>query len=496
MSAENRLIGLYTDTFGFAPAAVLPLAGAGSNRRYFRITSPDGVSAPLSVIGTFGTDCAENKSFISLARHFAQKNLPVPGVIAVSADNSCYLQEDLGDVSLFSIIRNASVAGGFDEETIHLLEGAAKSLAEVQYFGAEGLDWGICPQQAMDSHMIRWDLNYFKYCFLKQTRLDFSESRLEEEFDYLHDLLLKHAKRATTFMVRDFQSRNIMLANGSVPYLIDFQGGRRGPVEYDVASFLWQAKAGIPKVVRDAVIDSYVKSARFINPAFDEATFRGVLPYFVLFRILQTLGAYGYRGISEGKSHFMASIPLALANLETHLAEYGLDKEFPYISDLAAMLRSTPVIQEVADRLNVAEYDGLTVTVTSFSYKKGFPADFSGNGGGFVFDCRAVHNPGRYDQYKMFTGRDAAVKSFLEEDGEITTFLKNAWGLVDASVARYLKRGFNSLSVNFGCTGGRHRSVYSAEATARHIADSFPQARVVLYHREQGILETFLPAGQ
>ena len=240
----------------------------------------------------------------------------------------------------------------------------------------------------------------------------------------MHDLLLKHAKRATTFMVRDFQSRNIMLANGSVPYLIDFQGGRRGPVEYDVASFLWQAKAGIPKAVRDAVIDSYVKSARFINPAFDEATFRGVLPYFVLFRILQTLGAYGYRGISEGKSHFMASIPLALANLETHLAEYGLDKEFPYISDLAAMLRSTPVIQEVADRLNVAEYDGLTVTVTSFSYKKGFPADFSGNGGGFVFDCRAVHNPGRYDQYKILTGRDAAVKSFLEEDGEITTFLK------------------------------------------------------------------------
>lgn len=493
MSAEDKAIGMYTELFGFAPAAVTKLAGAGSNRHYFRLTPPENVCAVPTVIATIGTDIAENHAFVALARHFATKKLPVPEIYSVAPDGMSYLQQDLGDKSLFSFLSRGTSSGVFDGETSGLLHASMRMLAEVQNFGAEELDWKLCCQQAMDGRMIRWDLNYFKYCFLKQVLPEFSESQLEDEFNRLYEKLLHRAQNADTFMIRDFQSRNVMIAGG-IPFLIDFQGGRRGPVEYDVASFLWQAKAGIPAAVRNELIDSYVKHSIALNPDFDETAFRRYLPYFVLFRILQTLGAYGYRGLSEGKPHFLTSIPSALSNLETHMSDCGMAQEFPYLTELARQLPASPRIRETFMRMSVNPFNGLTVTVASFSYKKGIPVDFSGNGGGFVFDCRAVHNPGRYEQYKPLTGRDKAVKDFLENDGEIASFLEHAWSLVDASVNRYIKRAFDSLAVNFGCTGGRHRSVYSAEATARHIAECFPQVRVILCHREQGIFEVIPPS--
>lgn len=493
MSDEDKLIHLYTDLFGLAPASVTQLAGAGSNRRYFRIISAEGSDIAPSLIGTVGTDAAENRSFIALARHFRQQGLPVPEIFAVSDDAMHYLQEDLGDISLFSMVKSHACTGGFDTAIIDVMGKTIEMLADVQYKGAKGLDWNHCSPKAMDGRMIRWDLNYFKYCFLKQVNSVFSESMLEDEFDKLYETLVHYAMTATTFMVRDFQSRNIMM-RANTPYLIDFQGGRRGPAEYDVASFLWQAKAEIPEHIRNLMIDRYVGKVASMNPAFDESEFRRALPYFVLFRIMQTLGAYGYRGLSEGKPHFIASIPHAVSNLKSHIATSGLSKEFPYLAHIADGLSSNRVITDATYLSSIPSFAGLTVTVTSFSYKKGIPVDLSGNGGGFAFDCRGVHNPGRYEQYKALTGRDEAVKTFLEENGEIYSFLNNAWGLVDASVSRYLERGFQSLCVNFGCTGGRHRSVYSADATARHIAATYPQARIVLYHREQGILEIIQPS--
>ena len=492
MPAESLVIELYKETFGHAPAQVTAIAGAGSNRCYFRMVAKDGSPAPASVIGTVGVNHAENAAFIALARHFTQQGLPVPEIIAVSPDGMCYLQSDLGDASLYSLISEDATNGHFTTESIALLEKSVEMLAQVQHYGARGLNWKLCSPEAMDSRMIRWDLNYFKYCFLKQTGLEFDEIKLEDEFERLHDTLMERVANATTFMIRDFQSRNVMISNGK-PMLIDFQGGRRGPAEYDLASFLWQAKAHIPDNLRRHLTEHYLHAAIRINPEVNSKAFKTSLPYFVLFRILQTLGAYGFRGLSEGKAHFMSSIPQALSNLESHLREYNISTEFPYLHELTCRLHNTPVMTDLLTQARIKPFCGLTVTVGSFSYKRGLPKDFSGNGGGFVFDCRAVHNPGRYEQYKRLTGRDEPVKAFLEADGEITLFLNNAWGLTDASVERYLKRGFTSLSVNFGCTGGQHRSVYSAEATARHIAEKFPQTRVVLYHREQNILEIITP---
>ncbi len=492
MTHREKLGELYTITFGSAPAAVTPLAGAGSARCYFRIT-PAEQSLP-TVVGTAGTNLSENVAFTTLARHFATKALPTPRILAESSDRMLYLQEDLGNLSLFEAIREGRSTGNFSSQETGLLEKSIKMMARVQHTGADGIDWRVCfPQEAMDSRMIRWDLDYFKYCFLKASGVEFLEIKLDNEFSRLHNMLTARAASAKEFMARDFQSRNIMLRNGE-PFLIDFQGGRRGPVEYDVASFLWQAKAAIPEELRCHLINIYIDEARKANPGFDEPAFRESLPRMVLFRMLQTLGAYGLRGITEHKPHFLASIPAALHNIRCHLRSTELAKEFPYLNQVVSDASATHIAHDMTMLSQVPPFNGLTLTVCSFSYKIGAPPDLSGNGGGFVFDCRAIHNPGRYEPYKRLTGRDAAVRTFLEEDGEIFSFLHNAWELTDASVNRYLNRGFNSLYISFGCTGGQHRSVYSAEATARHMAQKFPQIRVVLWHREQNSLEIIEPS--
>lgn len=494
-----ELTQLYVDEFGSVPAEVFPLAGAGSNRKYFRLTAPAdaGEEVPGAVIGTVGTDAAENRAFISLSAHFAERGLPVPRVLAVSADGLKYLQSDLGSLSLFDALAEGRASGSFSSDEERMVEEAVRLLPHIQIQGASELDFSVCfPAPAMDAQMIRNDLNYFKYNFLKSSGVEFSESAIDSELNALGALLEADASEASTFMVRDFQTRNIMIHNGA-PYLIDFQGGRRGPMEYDLASFLWQAKARFPQPLRERMINAYVEEAAKVSPDFSEESFRGRLPRFVLFRMLQTLGAYGFRGWSEGKPHFLQSIPAGVDGVVELLESewfrsHGVGESYPALTELLRRVAKSEKVQAVRELCAVGGFDGLTVTVSSFSYKKGHPADLSGNGGGFLFDCRAVHNPGRYDEYKPLTGRDEPVIRFLEENGEIFTFLSHVYPLVDASVERYLSRGFNSLSVGFGCTGGRHRSVYSAEATARHLAEKYPEARILLHHREQHLMWEFL----
>ncbi len=280
-------------------------------------------------------------------------------------------------------------------------------------------------------------------------------------------------------MYRDFQSRNVMLKDDT-PWFIDFQGGRKGPFYYDVASFLWQAKAGFPQSLREELIGVYIDALRKYKPV-DEEYFREQLRHFVLFRTLQVLGAYGFRGYFEKKPHFMQSVPYAIANLRELLKKDF--PEYPYLTD---------VLEKLVDmkQFNDQTKKSLTVQVMSFAYKKGIPNDSTGNGGGFVFDCRAINNPGKYDRYKPFTGLDEQVIKFLEDDGEITVFLDHCYALVDASVARYIERGFTSLMVAFGCTGGQHRSVYSAQHMAEHLSKKF-NIKVELIHREQNIEQTF-----
>lgn len=473
---QERIITLYQETFGKTPLSIERLPGAGSNRVYFRIKEEDGTT----MIGVYGTSKEENQSFCSLARLFAARQLPVPAVHAISDDAICYLQEDLGSTSLFHFIRRGRESGGdYNEEEQTMLRRVVSDLPRFQFECASNEVYEHCyPLKQMDEMSVMFDLNYFKYCYLKLTGVEFHEIRLENDFRRLAADLL--AVKEVGFMYRDFQARNVMLKEG-VPFYIDFQGGRRGPIYYDVASFLWQASAQYSDALRQSLIDEYIASAqRYIH--IDRAEFMQKLQLFVLFRTLQVLGAYGFRGLWERKTHFINSIPQALQNLSQCLQNGSCDA-YPYLKDVAQTLisqasRKSPSLS--------SQESSLVVTVYSFSYKKGIPEDESGNGGGYVFDCRSTHNPGRYEQYKQLTGLDQPVIQFLEEDGEILRFLQSVYQLVDFHVQRYIDRGFTHLMLSFGCTGGQHRSVYSAQHVAEHIHNKFG-IEVRLHHREQHI---------
>ena len=394
-----------------------------------------------------------------------------------------YVQEDLGDTLLFNYIAEGRKTGVFCEAEKEMLRKTMRALAKFQVTGAQDFNFSVCyPQPEFNLRSIRWDLNYFKYCFLKATGLEFQEDKLENEFERLAYILLQQ-KRMNAFMYRDFQSRNVMVAPSRenpdelVPFFIDFQGGRRGPVYYDVASFLWQAKANYHDELRQELIDIYLDELEKYMPV-DREEFLATLRHFVLFRTMQVLGAYGFRGYFEKKPHFLQSIPFAIENLRRLLKNSADD--YPYLIQVLHEMTEMKQFKEVSVR------KPLVVKVYSFSYKKGIPADDSGNGGGFVFDCRAVNNPGKYERYTYFTGMDEPVIKFLEQDGEILPFLDSAYKLVDASVKRYIDRGFRNLMVSFGCTGGQHRSVYAAEKMAEHLNTKFG-VEVQLIHREQNV---------
>lgn len=467
---------LYTELKGRLPETVTELPSSGSNRRYFRLASATGDN---SVIGVLGTSAPENEAFIYMARHFGEKNIPVPQVLAISNDRMAYLQTDLGDSLLFKEIEKGRQTRSFSSAEKELLSKTISRLPDIQFAGADGMDFSVCyPAVSFDERSIMWDLNYFKYCFLKATGLDFLEDKLEDDFQAMAKVLMK--SNTDTFMYRDFQSRNVMIVDGE-PWFIDFQGGRKGPFYYDVASFLWQAKANIPDGLRKELLEVYMESLRKYQPITREE-FMSRLRHFVLFRTLQVLGAYGFRGYFEKKPHFMQSVPYAIANLRALLNEpYA---EYPYLNELLLKLVNMKQFTDELDRKR------LTVRVFSFAYKKGIPNDVTGNGGGYVFDCRAINNPGKYEHYKPFTGLDTNVIRFLEEDGEVTTFLEHCHALTDATIERYIERGFTNLMISYGCTGGQHRSVYCAQHTAEHIAKKF-NVKVELIHREQNIEQTF-----
>ncbi len=473
---------------GKEPLTIEKLPGAGSNRQYYRVGE---------YIGVIGTSAEENKSFCELSRLFKSANLPVPAVLVHSDDYMAYIEEDLGDVALFDAIRCGRENGGqYSEEEKALLRKTIALLPRVQFEGGKQEVFDNCyPQKEMDRTSVMFDLNYFKYCFLKLKGIEFNEFRLQDDLERLADRILEEDEGAApTFLYRDFQARNVMLKDGE-PYLIDFQGGRKGPIYYDVASFLWQASAKYPDALRDELIDVYLEALKPYKEIKKE-TFLTKLRLFVLFRLLQVLGAYGYRGLWEKKEHFVKSIPPALKNLKNEL-ELGSCDDYPNLKETLLQLVSdikddAPSESKVASYLaNDASYlkaadKPLVVRVYSFSFKKGIPVDDTANGGGYVFDCRSTHNPGRYEEYKPLTGLDKPVIDFLEQDGEILTFLESAYKLVDFHAKRFMERGFTDLMICCGCTGGRHRSVYSAQHIAEHLHEKFG-IEVRICHREQGI---------
>ena len=487
---------------GVPATSISELGANGSNRRYFRLWGGD-----KCCIAACNDDVRENDAFVYYSREMRKRGLPVPEVYAVSDDHRCYLQQDLGDETLYGhLYAKRQQGGGFDDEMLTLYRQVLSDLADF-HTRCRDLDFSYAyPRSDFDRQSMQWDLQYFKYFFLKLLHVPFDEQLLEDDFNRLIDYLLQEDCRY--FMYRDFQSRNIMLVrNGeqkaenlqthdsdsqfsilnSQLYYIDYQGGRRGAAQYDVASLLYSAKSDLPEPLRRELLDHYIRmlSEKIgqmpadSRPAFSADAFRKRFYGYVLIRIMQALGAYGYRGHVERKSYFLQSVPLALANLRRVLEDHWPPVEMPHLrsvlDDIAHRVTATPP---------VFPEDRLTVTVMSFSYKKGLPDDDSGNGGGFVFDCRALPNPGRYEQYKTLTGRDAAVIQFLEGDEAVESFLEHAATLVRQSVTQYNERHFAHLMVSFGCTGGQHRSVYCAERMAKLLQDD-DTCQVRLIHREQ-----------
>ena len=467
----DKLKDLFESYTGQKVTETEEINSSGSNRRYFRLKGGN-----ISVIGVVGTNVEENNAFVKLARHFIEKGIRVPKVLKVSEDGIRYIQEDLGDDQLYKLVSHGRESGEYSSYESMLLCRTMETLPKIQFKGAQGLDWSVCyPDPAFNGRMVMFDLNYFKYCFLKATGLEFNETRLQDDLEKLKDDLLKDEGHEA-FMYRDFQARNVMVKDGE-PYFIDFQGGRRGPIYYDVASFVWQARSRYPENLRKEMVQTYLTALKGYTEV-DEAVFYERLRLFVLFRTLQVLGAYGFRGYFEKKPHFLASVPYALSNLRKLLQKPFV--EYPYLNEILTTLATMPQFN------NIAEDKRLEVKIFSFAYKKGIPVDTTGNGGGYVFDCRAINNPGKYEHYRQFTGLDQEVIKFLEDDGGVTKFLDHVYYMVDSHVKRFMERKFTHMQVCFGCTGGQHRSVYCAEHLARHLSDSF-DIKVTLCHRELDI---------
>jgi aminoglycoside/choline kinase family phosphotransferase len=465
---------LYIQWKGTEPVSIDVLPQSGSERRYFRLYDKNS-----SVIGTYGANIKENETFFYFSEKFSQQKLATPQVLAVSEDKQYYLQEDFGNVSLL----NKLEAGGFTDEVYDLFKKSLQELARLQVIGDKGMDYSRClTNTEFGKQAIMADLLYFKYYFLDALRKPYDKQKLIDDFEALSNYLTHTEYKY--FMFRDFQSRNIMITEDSNVHFIDYQGGMKGAPQYDVASMLWQARANLPDEWKYNLLEDYIDAfENTIGQSVNRSIFQNQYNGYVLIRLLQVLGAYGFRGLFERKAQFLTSIPLALKNLNEFFQHQSLGIVVPEFNKVLNLCVSEEIIQQFTP-VQATDKTPLVVKIKSFSYKSGVPADDSGNGGGFVFDCRGLLNPGRVQSMKTQTGRDKEVKDYLEQQTKMPEFLNSVFDVVDISVEDYIKREFESLSVSFGCTGGQHRSVYAADALARHLRNKF-KVKIELSHREQ-----------
>lgn len=465
----KKIADLLIDWKNVVADKIEKLPPSGSSRIYYRVYFGN-----TSILAAFNPNTDENKAYFSFTESFLEHRIPVPKVEYISADKQSYLVEDLGNDSLYSHVIESN--SNLNDNTIDLYKKSLSYLVKMQVQAHESINYNLCyPVSKFNKDSIQWDLNYFKYNYLKLANVDFNEYLLEKDFKTLKKYLLSFS--TNYFMFRDFQSRNILIKDNE-PYFIDFQGGRKGPLTYDVASLLYQAKAQLPLKLKEELFEFYYKElSNKIN--VEQKGLMYSYKSFALLRTLQVLGAYGYRGYFEKKTHFIQSIPYAIKNLKELLNDKNFPVELPHIKLIAENLQETK-------SNSFKNNDKLTVSISSFSYKKGIPADPSENGGGFVFDCRSIHNPGRYDEYKTLTGKDKPVIDFFESEDEMENFLESVFKIVDRSVEVYQNRNFKHLMVNFGCTGGQHRSVYSAEQLAKHLKQNY-NINISVWHREQNL---------
>ena len=467
---------LFAQHFHSPVVRVEPLQGqlGGSGRKIIRLTSES-----LSAIGILYNVREENVAFLEFSRHFRRHGLPVPEIYAEDLSHGAYLEEDFGNTTLFEFLSDHRNGAVIAPETIAAYRNVVAVLPRFQVEAGRDLNYKVCyPRASFDRQSIAWDLNYFKYYFLRLAGIPFNEQALETDFSRLTKFLLSASR--DYFLYRDFQSRNIMLRGGR-PFFLDYQGGRKGALQYDIASLLYDAKADLPPELRQQLLDHYLDSlAGFLDP--DRPAFMQHYYAYVYVRIMQALGAYGFRGFYERKEHFLQSVPYALKNLRWLLHNVELPIALPTLMDAFKSMVASEKLQGLTT--DAAKAEKLTVRIFSFSFHRGLPQDDTGNGGGFVFDGRSLPNPGREERFKTLTGKDAAVIEYLNQQESVHQFLASAMALVDASVSAYQRRGFKHLMVSFGCTGGQHRSVYLAEQLAKHLRAK-EGVEVVVHHREQ-----------
>jgi aminoglycoside/choline kinase family phosphotransferase len=467
---EENLTKLYEYWAEEAPPKITPMPAHGSDRQYFRILGEAG-----SAIGAHNRDRRENVAFLHFSRTFREAGLPVPEIYAEDIENGVYLQEDLGDTTLFSYLSEMREKEGLSEKIIRMYEKVVELLPQFQITAGRKLDYRLCyPRGSFDKQSMMWDLNYFKYYFLKLAKIPFDEQYLEDDFQEFTDFLLQADR--DFFLYRDFQSRNIMICDGQ-PYFIDYQGGRKGALQYDIASLLFDAKADIPQEVRDRLLEKYIEAVSQLIPV-DREKFMQFYYGYVFIRIMQALGAYGFRGFYERKTHFLKSVPYAIQNLEWLLRTAKLPVELPALTDAWKRLVRSSFLRQLGD----AELR-MTVRIQSFSFKRGIPIDENGHGGGFVFDCRLLPNPGRLPEYAGLTGNDRQVIDFLQKQEAVEQFFGHIKSIVEQAIANYQSRNFTDLMVLFGCTGGQHRSVYMTNLLAKHLRDKH-KVNVEVRHRE------------
>jgi aminoglycoside/choline kinase family phosphotransferase len=457
MSIEvlNRL---FEEHFHEPAQRVLPLQGelGGSGRQIIRLTG-----TRARAIGILYNVREENLAFLEFSRHFRRHGLPVPEIYGESLDQGAYLEEDFGDTTLFEFLSKHRSGTVIAPPVVDAYRKVVETLPRFQIEAGRDLNYSVCyPRGSFDRQSIVWDLNYFKYYFLRLAGIPFNEQSLEDDFERLTEFLLS-AER-DFFLYRDFQSRNIMLRDGK-PYFLDYQGGRKGALQYDLASLLFDAKADLPPELRQQLLDHYLDCVAELAEIDRDAFLKHYYAY-VYVRILQALGAYGFRGFYERRPHFLQSVPYALKNLRWLLHNANLPIALPTLMAAFESMLGSEKLHSIAK-----EADNLVVHINSFSFHRELPKDDSGNGGGFIFDGRSLPNPGREEKFKELTGRDAPVIEYLNQQEGVHQFLASVYTLVDASVANYQSRGFKNLMVSFGCTGGQHRSVFLAEQLAKRL---------------------------
>ena len=467
---EKNIKSLFESWSGEKIVSISAMPSSGSNRQYHRITGDK-----KKAIAAYNPDEKENNAFITFSKHFITYKLPVPEIYSENSSEKIYLLEDLGDTTLFSWLSDMRKHNEFSDEILSAYKKVISVIPKFQITAGENLDYRVCyPRSKFDRQSMLWDLSYFKYYFLKLAGLNFDEQKLEDDFQTFTDYLLQ--ADCNYFLYRDFQSRNIMLKDNQ-PYFIDYQGGRKGALQYDIASLLYDAKADLPQEVREILFNFYLEQIGNYIPV-DTTKFTEYYHGYIIIRIMQALGAYGFRGFYEKKEHFLQSIPFALDNLQWLLKNYEIPVNIPTLLNILQKLPASENLRKLGKKEL-----GFKVTINSFAYKYGIPQDLHGNGGGFVFDCRSLHNPGKYEEYKTLSGNDREVIDFLSKEPEIYEFINHGFGLVDKSIETYIRRKFSHILVNFGCTGGQHRSVFCANLLAEHLKKKF-DIEVELHHRE------------